>query len=61
MTILHQPGQKIARRMKPGSQQQGQYSTPSIQPGSGDDFLCQALGRKLDAELELELESDDPD
>jgi hypothetical protein len=34
---------------------------PSIQPGSGDDFLCQALGLELDAELELELESDDPD
>ena len=42
----------MARSMKPGSQQKGQYNMPFIQPGSGDGFSCQALGP--DPELEVE-------
>jgi hypothetical protein len=55
------PGQKIARRIKPGSQQQGQYSNPSIHPGSADDFSCQALGREAEEEEEPDYELDLPD
>jgi hypothetical protein len=50
----------MARSMKPGSQQQGQYNTPSIQPGS-DGFSCQALGLELELELELDVPDYEPD
>jgi hypothetical protein len=48
----------MAWSMKPGSQQQGQYSIPYIELGSGVAFSCQP-GRELELELELELEVDE--
>jgi hypothetical protein len=52
----------MARRTKPGSQQQGQYSKPFKHPGSADDFSCQALGREDEVvEEEPDYELDLPD
>jgi len=48
----------MARSMKPGSQQHGQYNTPSMQPGSADGSSCQALRREPEPELVL---VDEPD
>jgi hypothetical protein len=59
-SVAH-PGQKMARRIKPGSQQQGQYSNPSIHLGSADDFSCQALGREAEEKEEPDYELDLPD
>lgn len=58
LTKAHQSGQNIARSIKPGKKQQGQYRIPSIQPGPVDGFSCQALGTALASELELEDEPD---
>jgi hypothetical protein len=58
---MHQTlGQQIAPSINPGSQQQGQYSIPSLQLGSRDGFSCQALSLELVTEGN-ELDEVDPD
>jgi hypothetical protein len=59
---MHQAlGQQIAPRINPGSQQQGQYSIPSLQLGSRGGFSCQALPLELVKEEWNELDEVDPD
>jgi hypothetical protein len=54
----------MARSMKPGSQQHGQYKAPSMQPGSADGSSCHALCWEPESELALvdepDYEFDDP-
>jgi hypothetical protein len=54
-------GQHIAERINPGSQQQGQYSIPSLQLNSCDGFSCQALPLELVEEVSNELDEVDSD